>query len=158
MWMRSTADNPGVGVPPPLFFLSAFLLGVVIDDRVQQLPIFAVDKWRWLGALIGIAGLGLLATGRRAMIKHGTNVNPTQPTMTIVEHGPFRFSRNPLYVGLTLIYIGSSLVLNTWWSLFLLVPVWLVMHVFVVRREEVYLESKFGATYLTYRDRVRRYL
>jgi protein-S-isoprenylcysteine O-methyltransferase Ste14 len=156
--MRSTADNPGVGVHPPLFFLSALLLGVVIDDRLRPLPVFGLDKWRWIGALIAIAGLSVAATGRRAMINHGTNVNPTQPTITIVENGPFRFSRNPLYVGLTLIYIGLSLLLNTWWSLFLLVPVWLVMHFFVVRREEVYLESKFGATYLTYRDRVRRYL
>ncbi len=156
--MRTTADNPGVGVHPPLFFLSAFLLGVVIDDRLQRLPIYAVEQGRWLGALIGIAGLALVATGRWAMIKHGTNVNPTRPTTTIVESGPFRFSRNPLYVGLTLIYVGVSLLLNIWWSLFLLVPVWLVMHIFVVRREETYLESKFGSTYLTYRDRVRRYL
>jgi protein-S-isoprenylcysteine O-methyltransferase Ste14 len=156
--MRTTADNPGVGVHPPLFFLSAFLLGVVIDDRVQRPPIYPVEQWRWLGALIGISGLALVATGRWAMIKHGTNVNPTRPTTTIVESGPFRFSRNPLYVGLTLIYVGVSLLLNIWWSLFLLVPVWLVMHIFVVRREETYLESKFGSTYLTYRDRVRRYL
>lgn len=156
--MCSTADNPGVGVHPPLFFLSAFLLGVVINDRVRRLPIFEVDKWPWLGAVIGVAGVVLVATGRSAMIKQGTNVNPTQPTTTLVENGPFRFSRNPLYVGLTLIYIALSLLLNTWWSLFLLVPVWLVMHRFVVKREEVYLENKFGATYLTYRDRVRRYL
>jgi protein-S-isoprenylcysteine O-methyltransferase Ste14 len=56
------------------------------------------------------------------------------------------------------LYVGLSLLLNTWWSLFLLVPVWIVMHAFVVRREEAYLERKFGDTYLNYRRRVRRYL
>jgi protein-S-isoprenylcysteine O-methyltransferase Ste14 len=156
--MRSTADNPGVGVHPPLFFLSALLLGVVIDDRVRRLSVFAVDHWRWMGAFVVAAGVAVMATGRVAMIRAGTNINPTQSANAIVETGPFRFSRNPLYLGLTLLYIGLSLLLNTWWSLFLLVPVWLVMHFFVVRREERYLEEKFGETYLAYRRRVRRYL
>ncbi len=92
------------------------------------------------------------------MIKHGTNVNPTLPTTVIVESGPFRFTRNPLYLGLTLIYIGLLLLLNTWRSLFLLIPVWLVMHFLVVRREEAYLQRKFGDTYGGYCQRVRRYL
>lgn len=156
--MRSNADNPGVGVHPPLFFFSALLLGVVIDDRVRRLVIFHDDQWRWLGIIVLLLGVALLAFGRRTMVKAGTNVNPTLPTNAIVESGPFRFTRNPLYVGLTLIYIGLSLLLNTWWSLFLLVPVWLVMHFKVVRREEAYLEDKFGEAYLNYRRRVRRYL
>ncbi len=107
---------------------------------------------------MAVIGIALVATGRATMVKHGTNVNPTQPATTIVETGPFRFTRNPLYVGLTIIYVGLSLALNTWWSLFLLIPVWIVMHLFVVRREEAYLERKFGETYLTYKRRVRRYL
>ena len=156
--MSSTADNPGVGVHPPLFFLSALLLGVVIDDRLRPLPVFHIDKWRWLGVIALLLGIGLVAVGRRTMVRHGTNVNPTLPATAIVETGPFRFTRNPLYLGLTLIYIGLSLLLNTWWSLLLLVPVWLVMHFKVVRREEAYLQDKFGQTYLSYRQRVRRYL
>lgn len=156
--MRATADNPGVGVHPPLFFLCALLLGIVIDDRVRRLMIFHDDQWRWLGA-IGVAlGIALVASGSRAMVAHGTNVNPTLPATAIVENGPFRFTRNPLYLGLTLIYVGLSLAMNTWWSLFLLIPVWLVMHRAVVRREEAYLQSKFGETYRSYCLRVRRYL
>jgi protein-S-isoprenylcysteine O-methyltransferase Ste14 len=156
--MRSAGDHPGVSVHPPLFFLCALLLGVVIDDRVRRLPIFHSDQWRWLGGIALLCGVALVAVGRKTMVKHGTNVNPTLPTLAIVESGPFRFTRNPLYVGLTGIYIGLSLLLNTWWSLFLLIPVWLVMHFAVVRREEAYLESKFGQNYLNYRGRVRRYL
>ena len=156
--MPSNRDNPGVGVHPPLFFLSALLLGVVLDDRVRRFVIFDSHDWRWLGVILLLLGVGLVAFGRKTMIKHGTNVNPTLPTLAIVDSGPFRFTRNPLYVALTVIYIGLSLLFNTWWSLFLLIPVWLVMHFAVVRREEAYLESKFGENYLNYRRRVRRYL
>ena len=156
--MSQTADHSGVPIHPPLFFLSALLLGVVLDDRIRALPVVATDKWRLIGLLGIVVGAALIRSGRRAMVAHGTNVNPTQPTTTIVESGPFRLTRNPLYVGLTLVYAGFALLLNTWWSLLLLIPVWFVMHHFVVRREEAYLEQKFGQTYLDYRHRVRRYL
>lgn len=156
--MQPNGDNPGVGVHPPLFFLSALLLGVVIDDRVHRLVIFHHTHWRGLGLIAVLLGVALVAVGRRTMVKAGTNVNPTLPAIAIVDSGPFRFTRNPLYVGLTVIYVGLSILLNTWWSLLLLVPVWLVMHFKVVRREETYLEGKFGESYLSYRHRVRRYL
>lgn len=156
--MSQTADHSGVPVHPPLFFLSALLLGALIDDRVHRLLIFQTEATRWIAAIVvGIVGIALIATGRKTMIRHGTNVNPTQPTTAIVESGPFRFTRNPLYVGLTILYIGLSFLLNTWWSLFLLIPVWVIMHLLVVRREELYLERKFGGTYVAYRRRVRRY-
>jgi protein-S-isoprenylcysteine O-methyltransferase Ste14 len=156
--LPQAADHSGVPVHPPLFFLSALLLGAVIDDRAYRFVIFGDDRWRWLGIAVVLIGIALVATGRATMVKHGTNVNPTQPTTTVVETGPFRFTRNPLYVGLTVMYLGFSFLLNTWWSLLLLVPVWIVMHLFVVRREEAYLERKFGDAYLNYRRRVRRYL
>lgn len=156
--MEKSADHSGVPVHPPLWFLSALLLGALIDDRVYRLLIFQNDKWRWIGVVVAVLGIALVAIGRRTMIKHGTNVNPTQPTTAIVETGPFRFTRNPLYVGITLAYVGFSFLLDTWWSLFLLVPVWIVMHLFVVRREEAYLKRKFGDAYRNYCRRVRRYL
>ncbi len=156
--METLSDHSGVPVHPPLWFLSALLLGALLDDRVYRLLIFTNNTGRWIGVVVAIIGIALVATGRATMVRHGTNVNPTQPATTIVQTGPFRFTRNPLYVGLTIIYVGLSFALNTWWSLFLLIPVWIVMHLFVVRREEAYLERKFGETYLTYKRRVRRYL
>ena len=81
-----------------------------------------------------------------------------KPTMSIVTAGPFRFTRNPLYLGVTLIYCGLALVSNTWWGFVLLVPVLLLIHFGVVAREERYLERKFGDSYRQYRASVRRYL
>src|SRR5262245_5892949 len=96
--------------------------------------------------------------GRRTMQAAGTNVNPALPTTAIVTSGPFRFSSNPLYLALTLLYLGLTLAFNTWWGIVVLVPVLIIMHRGVVLREKRYLEHKFGETYRRYRSKVRRYL
>jgi protein-S-isoprenylcysteine O-methyltransferase Ste14 len=96
--------------------------------------------------------------GRRTMHAAGTNVNPLRPTTAIVTGGPFRFSRNPLYLALTSLYLGLTLALNTWWGIVVLIPLLIIMHRGVVLREERYLEQKFGETYRQYRSTARRYL
>ena len=88
----------------------------------------------------------------------GTNIDPMLPARAIVTSGPFRYSRNPLYLALTLLYLGLTLALNTWWGLVMLVPLFIVMDRGVVLREERYLEQKFGEIYRQYRSDVRRYL
>jgi len=88
----------------------------------------------------------------------GTNVNPSLPTTSIVTSGPFRLSRNPLYVAVTLLYFGLILALNTWWGIIMLIPLLIIMHFGVVLREERYLEEKFGDEYRRYKARVARYL
>jgi protein-S-isoprenylcysteine O-methyltransferase Ste14 len=88
----------------------------------------------------------------------GTNINPVLPATAIVTSGPFRFSRNPLYLSLTLLYLGLALSFNTWWGIVVLVPLLIVMHRGVVLREERYLDHKFGESYRQYRSTVRRYL
>ena len=88
----------------------------------------------------------------------GTNINPSLPALAIVQSGPFRYCRSPLYLALTLLFVGLTLAFNTWWGIVILVPLVIVMHVGVVLREERYLEQKFGETYRQYRSKVRRYL
>jgi protein-S-isoprenylcysteine O-methyltransferase Ste14 len=85
-------------------------------------------------------------------------VNPLLPATTVVTRGPFRYSRNPLYLSLALLFLGVSFAMSTWWGVIVAVPVLLVMHYGVVLREERYLEEKFGDVYRQYRGRVRRYL
>jgi len=122
------------------------------------MPILGHGMTLLLGLVLLLLGLAIVIPGRRALRAAGTNVNPSLPTTVIVASGPFRFSRNPLYVGLTLLYCGLTLAFNTWWGLVLLVPILVIMHRGVVLREERYLEQKFGETYRQYCFRVGRYL
>lgn len=151
-------DRAGVIAPPPLIYLGGILIGLALDRWEWRSPIFDSTGWRWSGLVLVAAGIVLLVAGRRALLKAETNVNPFKPTLAIVTAGPYRFTRNPLYVGVTLIHCGLTLLINTWWCFVFLVPVLFLIHFGVVTREERYLERKFGDSYRQYRARVRRYL
>ncbi|HTT08206.1 MAG TPA: isoprenylcysteine carboxylmethyltransferase family protein [Gammaproteobacteria bacterium] len=112
----------------------------------------------WLGIVSLVTGVGIAVWGKKAMDRAGTNVNPRQPTTAIVTGGPFRYSRNPLYLAITMILLGISFAIDTWWGVIVIVPVLLILHNGVVLREERYLEQKFGESYLQYKRTVRRYL
>ena len=92
------------------------------------------------------------------MHRAGTNVLPSRPALAIVTHGPFRFSRNPIYVANVFVYIGLSFLFNAVWPLLLLLPMLWVIYWGIIQREERYLENKFGEIYLTYKDKVPRWL
>jgi protein-S-isoprenylcysteine O-methyltransferase Ste14 len=111
-----------------------------------------------VGLVLIALGLGIAIPARGALQAAATNLDPMRPTTAIVTSGPYRFSRNPLYVALTLLFVGLTFVVNTWWGIVVLVPLVIVMHYGVVRREERYLEQKFGEPYRQYRSRVRRYV
>ena len=154
---HSSSDNPQVLILPPLLYGVALAAGLLMQWLAPR-PILASNVRYWAGGVLLASGVLLAIWGRRVMEQAGTNVNPTLPTTAVVATGPFRFSRNPLYVALTLIYVGLALLANALWVLVLIVPVLLVMHYGVVRREESYLDTKFGEAYRSYRSRVRRYL
>jgi protein-S-isoprenylcysteine O-methyltransferase Ste14 len=153
----ATPDHPDVIVFPPLLFGGALGIGLVLQWVVPCHPL-PTTAARLLGAIVLIASVGLGAWGQRAMRRAGTNLNPRQPTLVIVGEGPFRLTRNPLYLSLCGAYVAIALLADALWPLVLLVPVVLVAHFGIVRREERYLEAKFGATYLAYKARTRRWL
>ena len=155
--MATSTDKPGVATRPPLLYGGAFVL-VLVFRWFWPMPIFGHAVALWPGLALFVLGVGIAAWGRRTMQAAGTNVNPALPTTAIVASGPFRFSRNPLYLALTLLYLGLTLAFNTWWGIVVLVPVLIIMHRGVVLREERYLKQKFGETYWQYRSKVRRYL
>ena len=149
-------DNPGVIVFPPLLYGIAFIV-VLALHWFWPMPIFDHSAL-WPGIALVVLGVGIALWGRSALRAAGTNVSPSLPTTAIVTSGPFRFSRNPLYIALTLVYFGLTLAVNTWWGIVVLIPLVILMHRGVVLREERYLEAKFGETYRQYRSKVRRYL
>ncbi|HYA21106.1 MAG TPA: isoprenylcysteine carboxylmethyltransferase family protein [Burkholderiales bacterium] len=150
-------DNPGVIMLPPLLYGIAFI--VVLALRwFRPLPMFDDAVALWPGIALVILGVGIAIWGRNALKAAGTNINPSLPTTAIVKSGPFRFSRNPLYLALTLVYLGITLAVNSWWGIVVLIPLLIIMHRGVILREERYLEAKFGESYRQYCSRVRRYI
>ena len=154
---ESDKDNPGVIAFPPLIYLAFLLTGLALDylwrvavlpDRVQYTAGFA------LMALGGVVVSFTIPQFRKAR----TTFSTFKPTTALITGGPFRFSRNPAYLSLSLLYAGIGVTADNLWMLGLLVPTLMVMHYGVISREEQYLESKFGEEYLRYKASVRRWL
>lgn len=153
---RERGDTAGVVAPPPLIYLVPLAVGLLLD-RWRAVPLLPER----LAAPVGIAALllGLVALAAlRQFIRAGTRPEPWKPTTALVTNGPYRFTRNPMYLGFTFVYLGITCWVNTVWPVALLPLVLLAMHHGVIRREEVYLERKFGEEYRAFRRRVRRWL
>lgn len=151
------ADNPGVVAPPPFIYAGALVAGLLLNRR-RPLRFLPWGPWRLLGLPFVGGGLVIGLLGLREMKRAGTNVDPYKPSTTIVTAGPYQYTRNPLYVGMTLIYTGVSALANALPPLLLLPIVLAVMRRGVIEREERYLESKFGDEYRAYKTRVRRWI
>ena len=155
--MTSEKDNPGVIAPPPLIFLTGLFIGGLVSwfYPLAFLPTFFSIV---AGVFLILAGIGIIFAAIIKMRRAATNVEPWKPTTAIIDNGVYGISRNPIYLAMTLIYTGVSFAFNSFWFLPPLVIVLIVMHFGVILREEKYLERKFGADYLNYKNRVRRWI
>ena len=153
------ADVAGVIALPPLIFLG-FLAAAAVLEAVVPLPLLAAHAIpRYLaGAALGACGFVMIAMGARRFLAAGTNIPPTLPTTALVVDGIYRRTRNPLYLGTTLVYLGLGVAAGSLWAIGLVVPLTWVINVGVVAREERYLERKFGDAYRVYKARVRRWI
>ena len=156
--MDDTADTAQVIIRPPLAWGLAVIAGLALNWLVP-LPFLPADlPARWLGAMVFVLALALLAWAIVTVTRAGSNVPTYLPTIGIVESGPYRFTRNPIYLGMILGLIGLAIAFDNLWLVMMLVPFALVIRYGVVTREEAYLERKFGDVYRGYRSRVRRWL
>jgi protein-S-isoprenylcysteine O-methyltransferase Ste14 len=152
----SGPGTAGVIAPPPLIYLVPLIAGLVIQ-RWYPMHLVPADFATPLGIgvlVLGLVGLPAIRAFRRAK----TSPRPWIPTTTLVTSGPYRFTRNPMYVGFTLIYSGITLWMNAAWPAIFLPFVLIVMQVGVITREEAYLTRLFGEDYREYQRRVRRWL
>jgi protein-S-isoprenylcysteine O-methyltransferase Ste14 len=148
-------DHPGVIAPPPLIAILAIGAGWLIGQAVPlPLPGWAL----WPGIVLAGAGVTLALWAERCFKAIGTNAMPWKPTTAIAQAGPYRFTRNPMYLGLLAAQAGTGLVLREGWVVLLVVATFAVLHAGVVLREERYLSAKFGAEYDAYRTRTRRWI
>jgi|ThiBioDrversion2_2_1062182.scaffolds.fasta_scaffold32859_2 protein-S-isoprenylcysteine O-methyltransferase Ste14 len=156
----ATPDSPGVIMKPPYLYLSFLALGIIVD-LAAPMPLVST-AWRLacisLGSIAVMAGIALIWVAMRWFSAAGTNVPTNLPVTALVTGGPYGMSRNPIYIGLTAIYIGLGIAFNNGWVLLFILPLLVLMRYGVIGREERYLEAKFGESYRAYRRSVRRWL
>jgi protein-S-isoprenylcysteine O-methyltransferase Ste14 len=154
----SKPDVANLGlVRPPLVYLVALLIGVGLD-LVRPAHWLPAKFGAWVGVPIMIAALALLSTSIRRFKAAGTPVPGNKPATAIVQSGPYRVTRNPIYLAFSLLVLGVACALNSAWLLGALAAAVSVMSFVVIPREERYLKGRFGAEYLDYRAKVRRWL
>jgi protein-S-isoprenylcysteine O-methyltransferase Ste14 len=155
--MADEQDTPGIRVPPPPVYLLALVLGLLLDRRAH-LPFLPRRVAHVLGWPLVGGGMALAVWFARTMRGADTTIRIDKPVSSLVQDGPFRYTRNPGYVALTLIYAGIATLRDALWTILLLPLVLYVIERMVIEREERYLERTFGEEYLTYKARVRRWI
>ncbi|GAC1576027.1 MAG: isoprenylcysteine carboxylmethyltransferase family protein [Sphingomicrobium sp.] len=150
-------EHANVRIPPPLIVLGLLAAGFALDSRLitpklNALPAALVGLFLGLGGF----GIGLMAIGlfRRA----GTNPEPWRPSSVLVTEGIYRVSRNPMYLGMMFVAAGLSLAAGGMWSAISLAAIFAALNLYVIKREEAYLNQRFGAGYAHYRSLTRRWL
>jgi protein-S-isoprenylcysteine O-methyltransferase Ste14 len=158
--MNEARDTAGVIAPPPLMALAVVVIGLVLDWLLPAYVLRVALPFSVrivIGVLLMAAGGALAFAARRHFGHVGTEVKPWRPSTVLVTDGVFGRLRNPMYVGMTGLLIGLSIVLAADWMLVMTIVLVPVLHFGVVRREERYLEVKFGDAYRAYMARVPRY-
>lgn len=158
--MTNGTDNAGVRFPPPLIYLGFLVFGIWAG-RAFGFPGLGLDgtAGNFLGWIVVALGLvvGPLA-GAGLFHRLGTAIIPFKPASRLVTSGIYRWTRNPMYLGIALIYAGIAILFDSLLALLLLVPVLFIIQRYVITREEAYLERRFGDEYRTYRARVRPWI
>lgn len=150
-------DHAGVIAFPPMLFGSTLLLGLLIS-YVFPTPVLPASIALSIGLVLLSVGVSTLLMAFRGMIHHKTTIHPKGATTTLVRDGLYRYTRNPMYLSLTIIYLAVSVATNAWWGLLLVIPLLLVVQKGIIEREEAYLTRKFSDDYLRYKAQVRRWL
>lgn len=153
----SSQSGADVHVPPPLVYAASLALAWAVDRLVPwRMP---GSGWRrGAGWPLVAAGQAMGAAGVTTFLGQGTSMIPGRPASALATTGPYMYTRNPMYLGLTVSYLGGSLLLGTWWAPLALPAIVAFVDRNVIRREEAYLRQRFGAAYEEYSKHTRRWI
>jgi protein-S-isoprenylcysteine O-methyltransferase Ste14 len=155
---NATHDVANLGlIRPPLVYLTSLVIGALVQ-RAAPLPLLPRTLTVPLGVSLVVVAIALFLYSAAKFRAAGTPVPARKPTTVIVRTGPYRFSRNPIYLAFSLLQLGIAIWVNSLWLLVTLVGAVALIHYVVIPREEQYLERRFGADYLDYKASVRRWL
>jgi protein-S-isoprenylcysteine O-methyltransferase Ste14 len=159
--MEEDARGPNVRIPPPLLFALPLLTGFIVQHFVPVHIVNGAESTR-IVRLVGVAeiaiALGLFGWAVSTFRRLKTPVIPMRRARALAEEGPFRLTRNPMYLGFTVLYLGITFVGNAFWPLVFLPEAIALTYLFAIRLEEAYLTREFGDAYRAYCSRVRRWL
>ncbi len=153
----NTSDSAGVITIPPIIYLIGLLVGLLID-YFYPIGFLPESVSVWFGVLLTPVAIPIALFAVLALKRVETPIDVRRPTTAIVTDGIYRLSRNPMYVSLAVVYFGIACWVNSLWVLLFIVPVLIVVDRGVIKREEQYLEHKFGGEYLRYKSEVRRWI
>lgn len=153
----SDLKGPAVRFPPPLLFV-AVIVGSLALDRLLPLPVLTGTATKLAGASLVIAGMAIIGAAAALFRRARTHIEPWKPTSSIIQHGIFARSRNPVYLAFCLLQAGVGLWLGSLWTLATTPVSAALVFLIAIRNEERYLERKFGDEYLRYKERVRRWI
>lgn len=157
--MEEKSDKKGAAVkfPPPLICLG-FILATGAIQYSWPLSLPSSFEFTIIGIVVILTGLAIIFSASRTFKKADTRIEPWKPTSRIVSQGVFAYSRNPIYVAFCLASIGIGFVAGSVWVLMSFVPTAITIYFVAIKKEEAYLERKFGDEYLNYKKNVRRWL
>ncbi|MCI0467798.1 MAG: isoprenylcysteine carboxylmethyltransferase family protein [Beijerinckiaceae bacterium] len=150
-------DKPDVIALPPVILAAAVILGLAVNFFLPA-PFLPDAIATPFGMFVTIGAFALAFLAIREMFAANTPLDVRKPSTRIVTSGVFRFSRNPIYLGMLLLCTGIALLANSLWVLLIVLPLTLILQKGVIEREEAYLERKFGGEYLRYKAKVRRWI
>ena len=155
--MYNNKDHADVKIHPPVLLL-LHLLAAFLLNKLLALPFVFPKFLEWVGYALVLIGLGLAFSAASGFMRARTTLDPHGSVSNIVTSGPYRFTRNPIYLGFVCFLIGFLFIFKSYWGL-ILSPIFIVlMNTLVIQHEEAYLEKKLGEQYTSFKSRVRRWL
>jgi protein-S-isoprenylcysteine O-methyltransferase Ste14 len=157
--MPVSEDSPGIYIPPPLIYAAIFFLSILLQQTWPlAISFFHTQTTTIIGIIFIIAFVVVNFTAIRQFVRSKNTIVTIKPAHALQTTGIYSRTRNPMYLGLVLLYTGLALLTGNWWTLILIPLLVMVVNYFMIRPEEKYLERRFGKSYMDYRNKVRRWI
>lgn len=157
--MENKQDSPGVYFPPPLLYVLVFLAAVFVQKKVSiDVSVFHLQITKIAGILLLGISLFFLVTSLMKFFQSKNTLIPVKPASSLQTNGIYGITRNPMYAGLAIVYLGITCFIGNWWNIILFPLLFLIIQEYVIKKEEKYLEREFGQQFRDYRKKVRRWL
>ncbi len=157
--MTSKKDSPGVYIPPPLFYVVTFIIAIIIQKKIPIVnSLFQLEWLKISGIVFLVIALFFLIKSLRQFFQTKNTLILIKPATSLQTNGIYGITRNPMYVGLAIVYVGLSCLTGNWWNFILFPLLVLIVQEYIIKSEERYLEREFGQKYADYKSKVSRWL